>query len=210
MLNYLDRLGISTTTGIGLILVITFLIINIIGEILSFKGKVTPAFMRIISSYKAKKEKQIEQERLMRETQELLKNFNEHYSSDNIQKRNDWMDWVNNQATNYDTSIATINQTLSEVKDALDKNTKMAEEVFVQNCRDRIIDFATKVSNENSPVSREEFDRIINVHDQYEKFLAEHNRPNGVIDMNFEIIQEAYTAHVRNCSFIEDIRERSK
>lgn len=210
MLNYLDRLGISTTTGIGLILVVAFLIINIIGEILSFKGKVIPAFMRIISFYKAKKEKRIKQERLIQEMQELLKSFNEHYSNDNIQKRNSWMDWVNNQATNYDTSITTINQTLSEVKNALDKNTKMAEEVFVQNCRDRIIDFATKVNNENSPVSREEFNRIFKVHDQYEKFLVEHRRTNGEIDVNFEIIQEAYAAHVRNCSFIEDIRERSK
>ena len=68
----------------------------------------------------------------------------------------------------------------------------MTEEVFVQSSRDRIIDFVTKVSNDFIPVSREEFNRIFKVHAKYEKFLKDHNMTNGEIDINFEIIQEAY------------------
>ena len=88
----------------------------------------------------------------------------------------------------------------------LKDNTKMTEEMFVQNSRDRIIDFATKVSVETNPVSREEFNRIFKVHTRYEKFLDEHEMTNGEVDIAYRIIQEAYEHHMKNHSFVEDVR----
>jgi len=78
--------------------------------------------------------------------------------------------------------------------------------MFIQSSRDRIIDFAAKVVDENAPVSREEFNRIFKVYTKYEKFLEDHDMTNGEIDIAYRIINESYEKHMRNHSFIEDIR----
>lgn len=78
--------------------------------------------------------------------------------------------------------------------------------MFIQSSRDRIIDFATKVADEKVPVSREEFNRIFKVYGKYEKFLEDHKMTNGEIDIAYRIIKELYEQHMRNHSFIEDIR----
>lgn len=78
--------------------------------------------------------------------------------------------------------------------------------MFIQSSRDRIIDFATKVADEKVPVSREEFNRIFKVYDKYERFLEDHKMTNGEIDIAYRIIKESYEIHMRNHSFIEDIR----
>lgn len=72
--------------------------------------------------------------------------------------------------------------------------------------RDRIIDFATKVSDEKSMVSREEFNRIFKVHKKYEDFLDERNLTNGEVDIAYRIITDSYEGHMRNHTFVEDVR----
>lgn len=86
----------------------------------------------------------------------------------------------------------------------------MLEEIFVQSSRDRIIDFATKVENKNTMVSREEFNRIFKVYDKYEKFLKERELTNGEVDINYQIIKESYEEHLRNHTFIENVRGYTK
>ena len=86
-------------------------------------------------------------------------------------------------------------------------NTKMTEDMFVENSRDRIIDFAEKVSDPNYIASLEQFRRIFRVHSDYEKWLQEHGRTNGEVDTNYGIIQSAYTYRVNNHSFAEDLNK---
>ena len=138
--------------------------------------------------------------------QKLLGEVNAHYSEDNISKRNAWMEWVNEREKIYDESIVEISKNLSDVTQALKDNTKLTEEMFIQSSRDRIIDFATKVANENAPVSREEFNRIFKVYDKYEKYLEDHKMTNGEIDIAYRIIKDSYEKHMRSHSFIEDVR----
>lgn len=140
------------------------------------------------------------------EVKQLLSDVNAHYSEDNITKRNSWMQLVNDRATVYDESIIEISKNLSDVTQALKDNTKLTEEMFVQNSRDRIIDFAAKVVDEKAPVSREEFNRIFKVYERYEKFLEDHEMTNGEVDIAYRIISESYETHMRNHTFIEDIR----
>lgn len=116
------------------------------------------------------------------------------------------MQWVNERTAAYDESIIEISKNLSDVTQALKDNTKLTEEMFIQNSRDRIIDFATKVADEKVPVSREEFNRIFKVYEKYERFLEEHGMTNGEVDIAYRTIRESYEQHMRNHSFIEDIR----
>ena len=207
MLNYIEYLNMPAK--LAFIIVGLFLFMQIIGEILEFMGKVVPEFLKIRKYFKRKKAERNETMQTLKEVKQLLDDVNAHYSSDNIAKRDSWMQWVNDRAVVYDKSICEIGEiskNLTSVTQALKDCTKMTEEMFVQNSRDRIIDFAAKVINEDSVVSREEFNRIFKVHEKYEKFLDEHEMTNGEVDIAYRIIKESYEQHMKNHSFIEDVR----
>lgn len=204
MITYIEYLGLPAKVCIAIVGL--FLAMQIIGELLEFKGKVVPEYLKVRKYFARRKKEKAETAKTLREVRQLLGDVNAHYSADNITKRDSWMKWVNDRAEVYDKSIIEISKNLADVTLALQDNTKMTEEMFVQSCRDRIIDFAAKVADENTPVSREEFNRIFKVHTKYEKFLDDHNMTNGETDIAFRIINESYEKHMKNHSFIEDIR----
>ena len=204
MVSFVEYLNIPAK--IALIIIGVFFVIQIIGEILEFKGKVVPEIVKVRKYFKRKKLEKQEAARRLEEMYELnkevkmlLSDVNAHYSEDNITKRDSWMQWVNDRAVTYDTFIKEMGEKFADV-------VKVLEEIFVQNSRDRIIDFATKVSDEKSMVSREEFNRIFKVHKKYEDFLEERNLTNGEVDIAHRIITDSYEGHMRNHTFVEDVR----
>lgn len=208
MLNYIEYLGIPLQ--IALILAAIFFVMQVIGEFLEFKGKVVPECLKIRKYFARRKKEKAEAAQTLKEVKQLLNEVNGHYSADNIAMRNEWMQRVDERLKAYDDSIVEISKNLSDVTQALKDNTKLTEEMFIQSSRDRIIDFATKTSNENVMVSREEFNRIFKVYAKYEKFLEEHEMTNGEIDIAYQIIKESYEQHLLNHTFIEDIRGYGK
>lgn len=204
MISYVEYLNIPVK--IAIIIIAVFFVIQIIGEILEFKGKVVPEIMKVRKYFQRKKAEKKEATETLKQVRQLLNDVNMHYSADNIAKRDEWMRWVNARAVTYDDFIKEMSDKFSGMTEALKDNTKMTEELFIQQSRDRIIDFAAKVENKNAVVSREEFNRIFKVYDKYEQFLNEHGLKNGEIDINFQIIKESYEEHVRNHTFIEDVR----
>lgn len=204
MINYIEYLGIPLK--IAIVLVAIFFAMQAIGEFLEFKGKVVPEFFKIRKWLTRRKREKAEAAQTLKDVQVLLNDVNGNYSVDNIAKRDGWMQWVNNRAEVYDESIKQLREALTEVVQALKDNTKLTEEMFIQSSRDRIIDFATKTSNENVMVSREEFNRIFKVYAKYEKYLKEHKMTNGEVDINYQIIKESYEQRLRDHAFTEDIR----
>lgn len=204
MINYIEYLGIQLK--IAIVLVAIFFAMQAIGEFLEFKGKVVPEFFKIRKWFTRRKREKAEATQTLKDVQVLLNDVNGHYSADNIAKRDGWMKWVNDRAEVYDESIKQLREALTEVMQALKDNTKLTEEMFIQSSRDRIIDFATKTSNENVMVSREEFNRIFKVYAKYEKYLEEHKMTNGEVDINYQIIKESYEQRLRDHAFTEDIR----
>lgn len=204
MINYIEYLGIPLK--IAIVLVAIFFAMQAIGEFLEFKGKVVPEFFKIRKWLTRRKREKAKAAQTLKDVQVLLNDVNGHYSVDNIAKRDGWMQWVNNRAEVYDESIKQLREALTEVVQALKDNTKLTEEMFIQSSRDRIIDFATKTSNENVMVSREEFNRIFKVYAKYEKYLKEHKMTNGEVDINYQIIKESYEQRLRDHAFTEDIR----
>lgn len=204
MINYIEYLGIPLK--IAIVLVAIFFAMQAIGEFLEFKGKVVPEFFKIRKWFTRRKREKAEATQTLKDVQVLLNDVNNHYSADNIAKRDGWMKWVNDRAEVCDESIKQLREALTEVMQALKDNTKLTEEMFIQSSRDRIIDFATKTSNENVMVSREEFNRIFKVYAKYEKYLEEHKMTNGEVDINYQIIKESYEQRLRDHAFTEDIR----
>lgn len=204
MLNYIEYLGVPFK--VAFTLAVVFFGMQVIGELLEFKGKVVPEIFKIRKYFSRRKAEKNETAQTLKEVKQLLSDVNSHYSNDNITKRNEWMQKVNERGAQYDESIQKITENLNDVTQALKDNTRLTEEMFIQSSRDRIIDFATKVAGEEVSVSREEFNRIFKVYTKYETFLENRGLTNGEIDVAYRIIMESYEQHMRHHTFIEDRR----
>ena len=204
MIAYLEYLEehLNMPTKVGIIIVLLFVVTQIIGEILELKGKVVPEFVKIRKYFTRKKNENIEMRNTLQRVQTLLNDVNQHYSADNITKRDKWMQWVNDRAKVYDASVAE----LTDLKEALAANNELTLGLYINTNRNRIIDFASRISREDNPVSREEFNRIFKTHHEYEDILKKYNKTNGEVDIAMRIIEESYADHMKHHSFLEDIR----
>lgn len=207
-------LGIPGSIAVALLL--AFALLQLIGEFIEAVGKVAPAFMTIrkiiMRRRKLRKEHEQEVQQTLKDVRLLLDDVHSHYSQDNITQRDTWIQWVNDRAVVYDQKVEELielKSSLDSIALALAENTKTTDEMFKESCRDRIINFASKVTNPLALVSHEEFRRIFKVYDAYEAFLEAHNEPNGEVETNYALIREAYAERVRTHNFIEDIKNIS-
>lgn len=215
MLNYIEYLGLPNTIAIGL--VVLFFALQVIGELLEFKGKAVPEILKVRKYFARKKEereimkavpsmvdemkKQMKDvKKQMKEMGEKFDSFTAHYSKDNIDKRDEWIGKVNQHL---DDSCYRF-----EGLDAkADKNSSNITKLLINTERREIIDFALYVSDSSNPVTREQFNRIFKLYQEYEDTIEENGLTNGEVDISHGIIVEAYEQHMKNHSFIEDIRK---
>ena len=208
IIKSIEFLGIPATIAIALVGL--FLILQVIGELCELKGKIVPEFLKIRKYFKRKKQEKEEQRERLKRIDEKFAAFEAHYNPENIAKRDRWMDWVNNRADKYDESIDKLTESLDAIIEALTKNTKMTEEMFIQDSRTIILSFAERAGQKDLVVSREEFNRVFKVYNKYEQFLEDHNKTNGEIDIAIKVIQEGYEFRLKNHSFLEEIRGYNK
>ncbi len=193
MLDSMQYLGMPTT--IIVIVVAILLIMQVIGGVIEFKGKALPEIFHI-KKYLARKK--LEREILIRlpETVDKLEksvaNINNHYNEDNISKRNDWMQSVNEKLDMDHSLIRELKQDFI-LKDINDK-------------RNTIIDFASRVSSSDAIVTREYFNRIFKTYQEYEDMIKKEGLTNGEVDVAYHIIVEAYEERLSNHTFLEDER----
>ena len=210
MISYIEYLGIPTFVGLVIIGFLCFL--QLVGAILEFRGKVVPEIMSIKKYFQRKRqEKKVLSElpdlfnefrqvpETLKHVQELLNNVEQHYNSDNITKRDSWIRNVNDKLDSYD-------KTVQELSKKLDKNNDDTLALLIDNKRNTIINFATSVVDDKNSVTREQFNRIFKIHKEYEDIIEQNGLTNGEVDISYRIITEAYENHLRNHSFIEDIR----
>ena len=211
LLEGIEFLGIPAI--IAIILVGIYIIIDL-------KTKIVPEIISLKKHFNKRKEKketkakeQEAQKKMLVDMQKALTDMknsvdaslNEmksHYSPEKLAERDAWMQWVNDRAQVYDASVIE----LTKFKDALEVTKELTLDLYINVNRNRIIDFAGKVINENAAVSREEFNRVFKIYNEYEAILKKYEKTNGEVDVSIRIIREAYEAHMRNHTFIEDSR----
>lgn len=133
MISYIEYLNIPIALGLAIIGV--FLIMQIVGEILEFKGKVVPEFIKIRKYFARKKQERQtmrEMSATIHDVKTVLNSVESHYSEDNIAKRDAWMKWVNDRAVVYDQSIEVL-------KEEMDKNTEITMSLYIESKRSSII-----------------------------------------------------------------------
>ena len=197
MQDFLELLGgWGVPVGIVGAIAAFIAILNFVYFILDKGGKVAPAFLNIVKHVKEKKQEK-------EELRDFLKDIRGHYSPENIKKRNEWMDWVNERAKNYDAAV----DELKSLETVFQANNKLTEEMYIQNCRTIIIDFAHKIRDPEYIASEEEYRRVFNVHEEYENFNRIHNRTNGETDRAMKVINKRYNQCMMDRTFLEDLRQ---
>ena len=179
-----------------------FLCMQIIGELLELKGKVVPEVMKIRKYFARKKQEReafAKAIAAIEKFEKILAEFNLHYSTDNIKLRDGWMQGVNKSLEETDKHFQMLDK-------KLDKNNRDTLSLLIDSKRNTIISFASRVINENSPVTREEYNRIFKLYQEYEEIIEANEMTNGEVDIAYRIIKESYEKHMRSHTFIEDIR----
>lgn len=200
MVTYMEILGIPLSAII--VIVAVLFVINLVGEFLEFRGRVVPEFVKFRKYFARKKQERETLGRMpemMDEVKTLLDDVNQHYSSDNIKMRDNWITTVNTKLDENETVIKEINM-------KLDKNSEDIVDLLVDNKRETIIAFAEKVADDNFPATREQFTRIDRIYQEYERIIEQRNLKNGEIEIAHKIIEEAYQVRLKNHTFIEDVR----
>lgn len=214
MLNYMEYLNIPAT--IAFCIAVVFFALQLVGEFLEKTGKIVPEIMKVRKYFARKKKEKDALAHLpemvaeirdvpatLKEVKALLGDVDKHYSSDNISKRNDWMETVNSR-------LEANDQTIQELVRKLDQNNEDTLELKIESKRSSIIDFASYVIDDRRPVTREQFNRIFKIYNDYEDTIKKNGLTNGEVDIAYRIITEAYETHMRNHTFIEDIRGYDK
>lgn len=200
MLDYIEYLDIPVKVAI--VLISAFLIMQLVGEILEFKGKVVPEFVKVRKVFARRKKERVlmqKMEKTLDQVQVTMDELNKHYSTDNIKMRDKWIKTVNSKLDQYDASMAELDR-------KLDKNNSDTLSILIDSKRNSIISFASLVIEESKPVTKEQFNRIFKLYEEYESIIKANGMTNGEVDIAIRIIREAYESHLRNQSFIEDIR----
>lgn len=217
MLNYLEYL--NSPIKITTFLVGVFLIIQIIGELLEFKGKVVPEFIKVRKYIKRKKaERQalsqvavlLDEHNQMKQTivdvYRVLNELDKHYSKDNIAMRDGWMREVNEHISNSEKIREKQDSLMLELSNKLDKNNADTLALLIDNKRNTIINFASHVVDDKCMVTREQFKRVFKLYEEYEEIIETNGLTNGEVDIAYRIITEAYENHLKHHTFVEDIR----
>lgn len=200
MIDYVEYLNMPAKVTI--MIVSLFLMMQLVGEFLEFKGKVVPEFIKVRKIFaRRKQERQTIQEvsTVLSDVKRSLDEINMHYNTDNIRMRDEWIRNVNQKLEQNDIQT-------KELCEKLDKNNQDTLSLLIDSKRNTIINFASTVVDEKNSVTREQFNRIFKLYEEYESIIAANGLTNGEVDVAYRIIRESYETHMRNHSFIEDIR----
>ena len=177
-------------------------VLQLIGEFLNFKGKAVPEIMSIRKYFVRKKyERKVIRELpdTIQDLKNIVNNIDKHYSADNISMRDKWIDSVNKKLNMEDELVRDLNKKLDEAN-------KDIVSILVDNKRNAIIDFASRVSNSSVLVTKEQFNRVFKIYKEYEDLISKNGLTNGEVDIAYRIIVESYEDHLSNHTFIEDTR----
>lgn len=200
MTDYIAYLNLPTKAGIAIVAL--YAMLQLLGEILEIKGKTVPEIMKVRKYFARKKQERetlTEVRGTLAAVRKKLEEIDAHYSSDNISKRDTWITGVNQ-------SLATLDSWRADVDKKLDDNNAITMDILVENLRGSVIGFASYVVDEKNMVTHEQFNRIFKIYSKYEAVLRANEMTNGEADTAMRIIRESYDDHLRNHTFLEDLR----
>ena len=140
----------------------------------------------------------------LEEVKILLSDVRQHYSEDNIAKRDGWMQGVNHKFEDIYSKQAERDDLIIALNEKIDKNNADTLSLLIDNKRNFILEFAEKASDLNHLVTREQYKRFFKVHEEYEKIIAENDMTNGEVDIAYRMTVQSYEERLKKHAFFED------
>lgn len=85
----------------------------------------------------------------------------------------------------------------NEIKESLVSLKKMIIKKDIDDMRWDILDFGSGIISDRK-YSKEQYDHVFEIYQDYEKVLKENNMENGRVDMSMEFIRKKYTEKMEN------------
>lgn len=210
------------------VLMIVFGVIQGIGEILEFKGKIVPEFMKLRKRFARKRKEKEALGKLpdfldkyestlsdivssLGEVKDLYKDIQGHYSKDNVAKRDGWMKEVNEHIVSSEKQKAEQARVIQEqadvmkdLADKLDKNSADTLRILIDNKRNYLLDFTTKAVDMSCPLTKEQYQRFFTVHGEYEQLIEDNHLVNGQVVVAYDIVTRSFEERMKKHAFIED------
>ena len=192
IMDAIEYLGIPGTVAV--IIIALFLIMQIIGELVDLKSKTAPEFLKIRKYFMRKRKEKKEMEQTIKDCQALLSDFNSHYDTDNITKRDKWMDKMNNSVKNNDAFIQKLDSKIDKLLEDNENFAMQLEQVksnVLENEADRLRSELFDCGNRcrrNIRLHPEEMEHIRVVFNKYSNVLHQ----NGQGEAEFRFIVDYY------------------
>ena len=158
----------------------------------------------LIDDYIKTKNENCEMNTTMEEVKNLLNNVNQHYSEDNITKRDGWMQGVNSKFEDIYAKQAERDALIISLNEKIDKNNADTLSLLIDNKRNFILEFAEKAADLSRLVTREQYKRFFKVHEEYEKIIADNDLKNGEVDIAHRMTVQSYEERLKKHAFFED------
>lgn len=215
MLDYIEYFGIPAS--IAMVLAVFFFALQLLGKILEVKGKAVPEILKISKYFKRKRKEKETLSKItdfvdeyktvpstLEEVRTLLKDVREHYSEDNISKRDGWMQGVNDKFADLYARQAERDEIDAQLNAKLDKNNAIILDLLIDNKRNYILDFTSKAADLSYPLTKEQYNRFFTVYDEYEEIIEKNNLVNGQVNVAHEVVSRSFETRLKNRAFIED------
>ena len=189
-----EQVDALTYLGVPMIVIACALallfMLNVIGSIFDFYGKVWPKIINFRRRRREQKEEKEEMVKTIQECKKIIADFNTHYSNDNISQRDDWMHSVDN-------SVQEIQKLDGKIDKLLDANTDLKTQIdqvksnVLENEADRLRSELFDCGNRcrrHIRLHPEEMEHIRVVFNKYSKVLNQ----NGTGEDEFKFITKYY------------------
>lgn len=182
MLNYLETL--NTPEWIVLIIVFLIVIVEIIKIISTLWGVIAPKIFKISTNASRKKEI----EKIILSNQEEIQKIKEEQLKDREASKKADKD---------------LKEGLSKTDEKLDKINDLVLSMRIENMRKTLLSFASEAGGGNKKHTKEQYEEIFSLFQDYEELLKENGMTNGRVNISMEIIKEKYKHHILHNSFLD-------
>lgn len=98
------------------------------------------------------------------------------------------------------------NETTSQIKEDVKILQDKCDENELMRKREYILNFSNSCMR-HLKHTQEEFNQIIQIHDEYSKYISDHNLKNGHVDIAYDFIEETYHNCLTNNTFLKGGKE---
>lgn len=113
--------------------------------------------------------------------------------------------WIGRKMTKHlDDRFDAVETKVREIGQKLDEHVTESQKDAITSMRALILDFGSAIAEGKRSYTKEQYEFIISICDDYEEFIEQSNITNGVAETTIAIIKESYAEKLKSGSFVAE------